>query len=271
MVSHVNKMFWHTILATWRRLRAADAPILASSLAFSTVISLVPLLAVSLSVFKAYGGFDTLMKQIEPLILENLVEASGAHVSSVIQESVHRIDTGALGLTGAFGLLISSTKVFLDMETAVQRVWQEKTVGLQWRRLLVYWTVMFLGPLFLAIALGMIGSKGLDVVKLVPKNSVAFVCLLGAFYCINKLVPGKRVSRRSALLSSLFAAIGIVVAQHFYAVVTTEILGYSKIYGSLASIPIFLIWILVLWWISLASVALCATLEIGLARELRRR
>ena len=58
-----------------------------------------------------------------------------------------------------------------------------------------------------------------------------------------------------------FAALGVVLAQSFYARVTGHILSYSKIYGSIASIPIFFLWILVLWWIALAGVALCAVLE----------
>ncbi|RYZ66215.1 MAG: YihY/virulence factor BrkB family protein, partial [Proteobacteria bacterium] len=59
-------------------MKASDLSILAGSLAFSTVISLVPLLAVSLSVFTAFGGLDTLLHKIEPFILQNLVDASGA-------------------------------------------------------------------------------------------------------------------------------------------------------------------------------------------------
>ena len=258
------------IAATWRQMRAADVPILAGSLAFSSVIALVPLLAVSLSVFKAYGGFEVLMKQLEPFILENLVEASGAHASRFIRASIVRIESGALGVIGVIGLLLTSTKVFFDIEIAVQRVWQEKARGFRWRRLFVYWTVMFIGPLLLATALGIIGSRGLDLVQVIPKKSVVFVCVFAAFACINKLVPAAKVAWRAVIVSSLFAAGGIALAQQFYARVTVDILRFSKIYGSLASIPIFLIWILVLWWISLASFALCAVLEANRIRERRR-
>jgi membrane protein len=66
---------------------------------------------------------------------------------------------------------------------------------------------------------------------------------------------------RSALLSAAAAAAGISIAKEFYSNLMTHVLGYSALYGSLASVPIFLIWLLVLWWISLAGVALCAALE----------
>lgn len=249
------------LLATWRRMRCADVPILASSLAFTTVISLVPLLAVSLSVFKAYGGFANLMKYLEPFILENFVEASGAHVSRFISASVDRIESGALGVTGAVGLVLTSTKVFFDMETAVQRIWREAHDNFRWQRLLVYWAVMFFGPLVLAVGLGLIGSKGLGVIFFIPKKTVVIFCLFVAFYLINKFVPASQVRFKAAAISALFASFALGYAQVFYARFTVDVLRYSKIYGSLASIPIFLVWLLILWWISLASVALCAVLN----------
>jgi membrane protein len=249
------------LIGTWRQMRAADVQILAGSLAFSTTMSIVPLLAVSLSVFKAYGGFNVLMKQIEPLILQNLVEASGVHVSKFITSSVERIQSGKLGLGGATALFVTSTKLLFDMETAVRRVWSEKWQRPRVRRLIVYWAVMFIAPLMMAIALGVIGSKDLGLIRVLPKHLIAFGFTFLGFFSINKFVPTAFVRVRSALLSATVGALSVAIAQKFYASITKQVLSYSKIYGSLASIPIFLLWILILWWIVLGSVALCATLE----------
>lgn len=246
---------------TVKRMRESDVQILASSLAFGTVISLVPLLAVSLSVFHALGGFDSLMKQIEPFLMHNFVEASGAEASRYIRKAVKRIHSGALGIGGAVGLLIVSTKLFHEMETAVQRVWGLKSTRSIIKRLIVYWIVMFLGPLVLAVALGLIGSKDLGLLPLIPKGSLTVVFGFISFFAIYKLVPSCPVSYRAAGWSALIATIGISLAQSFYVEITRNILRYNKVYGSLASIPIFLLWILVLWWICLGGVALCATLE----------
>ncbi len=255
------RRLWQIISATWLQMRDVDVPVLAGSLAFATVLSLVPLLAVSLSAFQAFGGFEILLKHLEPFILQNLVEASGAHVSKFIQDSIARIQSGKLGAIGALALLFTSTRLFMNVEKAVRRVWKEETPKFNLWRLLVFWVVMFLGPVFLAATLGVLGSKDLGLLKLLPHQSMAFLCTLIGFVMINRLLPARTVSWRSVVIASAFAAVGVVLAQSFYAKVTGQILTYSKIYGSIASVPIFFLWILVLWWISLAGVALCAVLE----------
>lgn len=242
-------------------MRKADVSILASSLAFSSVISLVPLLAVSLSVFKAYGGLEVLMGHIEPFIMENFVEASGAQVSGYIRATLLRVNSGTLGFVGVLGLLFTSTKVFLDVEVAIRRVWRERTRILRVRRLIIYWIVMFLGPLVLAGTLGLLGSKGLNVVSLLPKKTLVVSCVFVVLFCIYKFVPETKVTWRSALISAAVAAGGIGLAQKLYAKITVDVLSYNRIYGSLASIPIFLLWMYLLCWLSLAGVALCAALE----------
>lgn len=246
---------------TAKRMRESEVQILASSLAFGTVISLVPLLAVSLSVFSALGGFESLMKQIEPFLLQNLVEASGAEASRYIRKAIQRIHSGALGVGGVFGLLIVSTKLFHDMETAVQRVWALRSNRSIFRKVFAYWIVMFLGPLILAVALGLIGSKDLGLLQVIPKGAITLVFGFIAFLFLYKSVPACPVSWWAAGWSAMVATVGVGLAQTFYVQITRNILRYNKVYGSLASIPIFLIWILVLWWICLGGAALCATLE----------
>lgn len=248
-------------MGTWRLMRDADIQLLASSLAFGTVISLVPLLAVSLSVLNALDGFESLLKKIEPFILKNFVESSGVQISVGIRKAVGRIHSGTLGLTAAIGLVLASTKIFHDMETAVQRVWKIKRGRSVLRRLSIYWIVIFTAPLVLAATLALLGSRDLGLKGTVSNDTIAlgFVVLSLAF--IYKFVPACPVRWKSALMSAVVASSVIVVAKDSYAGLTKNILRYNKIYGSLASVPIFLLWVLLLWWICLAGAALCATLE----------
>jgi membrane protein len=249
------------LIGTWKRMLVADVPLLAGSLSFATILSLVPLLAVTLSVFKAFGGFAVLMKNIEPFIMQNLVEASGAHVSKFLEESVQRIQSGALGSAGAVALVFTTSRLYLNVEKAIRRVWQEQSQTRILRRLLVFWLIMFFGPLILAAALGLIGSKDLNLLSVLPHSTMALVCSFIGFSMINKYLPASHVSWGSVTISSAIAAFAVALAQTFYAKVTGEFLRYSKVYGSIASIPIFFLWILLLWWICLGGVALCATIE----------
>ena len=248
-------------------MKASDLSILAGSLAFSTVISLVPLLAVSLSVFTAFGGLDTLLHKIEPFILQNLVDASGAEISRGIRRSIARVHSGALGLGGAIGLLIASSKLFYDMERAVQRVWGIDNDRRLWRQIFVYWILMFIGPLALAAFLGLVGSKDVSRLAGLPKGIIVLAIEFVAIFFFYKVVPSTHVRIKAAFISAVAATLAIGIAQSFYSTIMRTFLNVNKVYGSLASVPLFLIWLLVLWQICLTGVALCAVLSRGGAFE----
>ncbi|MEK7356059.1 MAG: YihY/virulence factor BrkB family protein, partial [Bdellovibrionota bacterium] len=181
---------------TWRQVREADVDLLASSLSFATALSLVPLLAVSLSVFTAYGGLESLMAKLEPFILQNLVEASGAQLSKSIRNSVTRVHSGALGLSGIIGLLFISTKLFHDMERAIQRVWKIKSERSIFTKLTAYWLVMFLAPIAVAGMLGLMGSKDLAWLFSASRNTFTFGLTFGTLLGVYKYVPAIYVNWR---------------------------------------------------------------------------
>ena len=251
-----------------RQVRRGDMPILASSLAFGTVLSLVPLLAVSLSVFKAFGGLEKMFDGIERLLLQEFAGGSGGtEVRRALRSSIERVHSGALGVGGVAGLLYTSTKLFSNMDTAVHRMWGMDRARPLWRSLLLYWMLMFAGPIALAAALGLIGSFDVDLYRTLPRETIAVAVAWGAFFALCKWVPSRAVQLRPAFWSACAGAFAFFVVQEFYSYLTRQILNYNKVYGSLAAIPIFLLWILILWQVSLATVALCASWQLRLDAE----
>lgn len=250
-----------TLLAAYRRILRAEIPLIAGSLSFTTVLTLVPLLAVSLSVFHWLGGLEGLLKQIEPFILKNLVESSGVEFSRYLLTAIRRIHSGALGVTGVIGLLLASTRLFVDMEKAIQRVWLVKKKRALWKRLIVYWSVMFVAPLVVAALLGVIGSKDLGLIRIFPSELMAAALALVGLFLIYKWVPARSVEFRPAFASALLATVGLALAQEFYAGAMRGLFRFSKVYGSLAGIPLFLLWIFLLWWIILLGATLTAILQ----------
>ena len=255
------RRFVTTVVQTYIQIRESDVSTLAGSLAFTTAVSIVPLLAVSLSVFTAFGGMDELLNKIQPFLLNNFVDASGAELSRLIRRSIERVHTRTLGVTGALGLLIASTKLFYDMERAVHRVWGFASPRKIWRQFIIYWLLMFLGPLALAIILGVLGSKDLAVVGAIPRSAVVIGFETIALVSIYKFVPSTYVSWKSAVLSGVVAGLAVAITQSSYATIMKSIFSTNKIYGGLAGFPLFLIWILILWWICLTGCAYCAVLE----------
>lgn len=260
-------VLWQLARSTVARVRESDLRFLAGSLAFTSVLSLVPLLAVSLSVFHALGGFESLLNKIQPFIIQNLVTGSGVEASRFLRRAISRIHSSTLGFGGVIGLMLASTKVFHDFEVVVQRIWQLKSKRPLMARWVVYWLIIFAGPLVLAVVLGLLGSKDLAFFRSVPKDAVAIGIAFILLAAIYKFTPACRVRWGSAFLSAGLAAVAVGTAQSFYAIIMKKMFRYSKVYGSLASVPVFLIWILILWWICLVGVALCATLDEYLDRR----
>lgn len=250
-----------TLRATYARINQADLPLVAGSLSYMTVLTLVPLLAVSLSVFHWLGGLDEMMKQIEPFLIKNLIESSGAEVSRYLSRAIRRVHSGAIGVGGVVGLFFASTKLFHDMERAVQRVWITTKRRALWKSLLVYWLVMFAGPLLVAALLGVIGRQTIGRGPLVPLEVVAASLAFLALFSIYKWVPSRKVEFRPAFAAALLATAALALTQEFYSSVMRGLFRFSKLYGSLAGLPLFLIWVLLLWWIVLLGAALTAILQ----------
>lgn len=242
-------------------LRDGDVRLLASALSFATLISLVPMLAVSLSVFRSFGGFESVIRKVEPFLLHNLVPTSGSDITFAIRQSIERIHSGALGFWGVIGLLIASTKMFLDIEWAVQKIWRLDPRKQYIGRLIVYWGVMFAVPVLLAIVLGVVSSRDLGFYKHVPKWTISFGFLFLGLFSTYKFMPAVKVVKKWAALSALLASATIVGLQISYVQITRSLISYNEVYGSLASVPFFLLWLLVVWWIFLVGAGLCASLQ----------
>lgn len=255
------KSGWRMLVATWHRIRQADVEIIAGSLSYTTMLSLVPLLAVSLSVFQLLGGLEHLLKYVEPFILKNMAQSSGVELSRYLSGAIRRTHSSALGISGVVGVLIASTKLFTDMERAIHRVWLIKKRRSLWKRLAVYWAIMFLGPLVLAATLGVLGSKELSLVKKFTGPGLTSVFAFFALYAIYKWVPSRKVDRMPVLASAMMATAGLALAQEFYAGIVRSLFRFSKVYGSLAGVPLFLMWVFVIWWIVLMGATLTALLQ----------
>jgi membrane protein len=244
-----------------KSMREADLNLLATSMAFTTVFSIVPLLAVSLSVFRFLGGFEKFMGKFEPWILEYLTPGTGKQLVLGIEKAIDRIHTGTLGTMGMVVLLLATTKLFWDMEKAIQRIWAIKKPRALYKRIFIYWTTLAVAPIAAAVFLGVMTSRQSALKVYIPAKGISFSLIFIALFLLYKLVPFCKVSWRPALICAFVSASLITVAQAIYSVITKNFFYYNKIYGSIASIPIFLLWIHIIWIIVLFGATLNAAVQ----------
>ena len=237
--------------------RAAQAKVvqLAASLTFTTVLSIVPLLAVVLSLFTAFPLFTEFSDALQAFMSNSLMPPT---VSETIMTYLNEFAAQASRLTAIGGGFLVLTVVFLitSVESALNTIWRVERQRRAMHRLLVYWAIITLGPVltgarlyataFLAReSLGLLANTPIFLaiaLKLLP-------VLLGAlaFAALFIVVPNTRVNRADALLGGVISAMILETMKIGFTYYVASFSTYTMIYGAFAALPVFLIWVYLCW------------------------
>jgi membrane protein len=245
----------------WAEIQRAQVFMAASSLAYTTILSFIPLLAVSFAIFQVFGGLHKVYDLIEPFILSNLAEGVSDQVTGTLQQFIDNVHTKTVGVGGLIGLIFTSMSMLSSIERVINRIWNVPIRRSLFQRLAGYWFFITLGPLALAVALGVAGSYNFEVSKMFPGGTGIFLVTAAVFTWIYKFVPDTKVSILYSTVAGLTTATCFSLARVGYHLYTSRVLSYSKIYGSLSAVPILLLWIYIVWLIILGGAALGAALQ----------
>lgn len=265
-----------TVGDTIRYVRGAQLPLSASSLAYITLLTIVPLIALSFSIFKAFGGMQMLYRLVEPIIIENLTPGAGQEAVVAIRRFVESLHAGALGLTGLLGVITTTMIMLYSAEKAINRVWNVPMKHTLVQRLAIYWFFITLGPLAIGIALGVLSLQIIPFLATSPEDSnyapgvgTGPILLITAilFFLIYKWVPNYPVRTWPAVAAAIFASAAWNLARYGYVLYTRHFVTQSQLYGSLGAIPILLVWIYISWLIILVGAAYAAASQKGVQKE----
>ncbi|MCC7403290.1 MAG: YihY/virulence factor BrkB family protein [Bdellovibrionales bacterium] len=242
-------------------LRDSELRLLASSMAFTTILSLVPLLTVSLYVFQKLGGFEESMAKLRPLVFTYFAEGVGQEAVNKLELLIHRLQGGSISVMGTVFLFLASLKLLNDMEKAVQKIWGIHELRPLWQRVTYHSLIITLGPLSAAILFGFLSWQQLIVMRFLPDRTMFLLLGWIMLFLLVRLLPKTQVSTRAAMISSLLTFIAIALVQFVYLKLTKTLFRYDRIYGSLATLPVFMMWIYINWTLYLFGHALCAALQ----------
>lgn len=249
----------------------------ASALAYTTLLSLVPLLAVAIGVTTSLlqkEGEQPIREMVDKLVayvapaldLEIKQEVYGfsgkrAEVVAKLTEFISNIHSGALGATGVIALIFIAVSMLRTIESTFNDIWGVPKGRGAVRALVNYWTVITLGPLIIVLAIGLTSSRYLTVTKefldmlgWVGKAVVfilPFVILSFAFGLFYQLMPNTRVQWRAALVGGIVGGCLWEFNSLCNTLYVNRVVTYSKIYGSLGIIPVFLVGLYFSWVILL--------------------
>lgn len=258
------------IIARFALQRAAEKNLtqVAASLTFTTVLGIVPLLAVVLSLFTAFPLFADFRVALEQFLTGNLMPPA---VSDSVMRYLNEFAAKASGLTavGSLFLIVTSVMLIKTIDEAFNNIWQmerQRPVG---QRILVYWAIISLGPVLLGASLwawSVLARESLGYVGEIPdvlRFFLSYIPMLATglgFTILFVGVPNRRVLWRDALAGGLGTAVVLEIMREGFAFYLTRFPSYTVIYGAFATLPIFLIWIYLSWLAILLGATVAATL-----------
>lgn len=235
----------------------------AASLSYTSLLSMVPLLAVVFGVASAFPVFQEWSDQLQSFIFSNFVPASGGQIQSYLAGFLSSV--GKLTLTGTVVLIITALFLMVRIERTFNLVWRVPAARSIRNRVIMYWAVLTLGPLALGAAIALSAQPMFEQVVQGATHDTGWrgIGVFGlswlAFTLMFVLVPNRHVNISHALVGALLSAILFSVAKKaFVAFVASA--SFNVIYGALAAIPVFLFWLYLVWIVILLGASLAASL-----------
>jgi membrane protein len=259
------------VYVTVREFRENELTLRSMSLVYTTLLSLVPLLAFSISILKAFGVVEN---KLEPFLLQFLAPLGpkGAEITSQILEFIGRINFGVLGFIGLLLLIYTSVSVINKIEDSLNKIWKVKKGRGLARRFSDYLTILLIGPVLMVAALGVMATlesntvvtkilsiEPLGTIVLLAWQLIPYFFVVLVFSFIYVLIPNTKVNVKSALVGGAIGGLAWHIASWGFTISVASSTKYAAIYSSLALLIIFMIWLYLNWLIVLigAEIAYC--------------
>lgn len=239
-------------------------PTYASALSFSSLLSIVPFLAIVFTLLKLLNVHTSLT----PVILSNVTAGSHELITRILHY-IHSTRVGSLGVVGVTTLLMSVMATLDTTEDAFNQICELERGKAYHHKLRDYLIVIISIPLLLALSVSIttslqnqnllrwlfslpgFGNKLMTLFRMTPYLSTWIALLF-----LYKFIPNTRISLKNALIGSLTAGTVLQIAQWLYIHLQIGVSRYNAIYGTLALLPVFMIWIFTSWIIVLAGMQL---------------
>lgn len=250
-----------------RRFNEVGVPQVSASLTFTTLLALVPIFTVALVVVSAFPMFGDISASVVLFIQSMLVPSGADTVFGYLETFKEKASN--LTVIGIIFLGITSLMLIQTIDQTFNRIWRVKSRRPMWLQFLVYWALLTFGPLALGISLTAWGL--LINYSRIGEMPHVLAQLFGIFssvvlntvmlWLLYRLVPNRYVPAKHALIGAAVTAVLLETARRGFAYYIGNFNSYELIYGAFAVIPVFLMWLNLLWMILLTGAVLTASLS----------
>lgn len=226
----------------------------AAALSYTTVFALVPLAMVVFGVLSAFPVFSQWSEQLTSYIFANFVPGA----ASSLKDQITNFTANAKNLTvpGVIALVISLLVTLNSVETTFNDIWRVSSSRPKFSRFLVYWTVLTLGALAAVaslymsaqfFALPLFATEQGQVLETVSLRLSPLLIEVAAITAIYRVVPHRTIYMRYAIAGALLATVLLELVRWGLGVYLSSFDSFERIYGAVAAVPIFLLWIYLSW------------------------
>ncbi|AFT86582.1 YihY family inner membrane protein [Paraburkholderia phenoliruptrix] len=242
----------------------------AGSLTFTTMLALVPLATVAFALFTAFPLFSSFQESLQFFLADHLMPAQ---LNSQIFKYLNQFASKAKGLTtiGMVLLFLTGVMTMMTIESAFNVIWRVRKARPIAQRILVYWAIITLGPILIGVSLSIssyLFTQSMTFSAAQRMTPVIEWALAGtalpltalAFTILYVYLPNCRVEWRDAVIGGVTAAIAFELAKRGFGYYVRRMPTYTAVYGAFSAVPLFLLWMYLCWFITLAGAMIASAL-----------
>lgn len=246
----------------WKNFMQDRVLLSAGSLAFQTLLSLVPLMAVVLSVLSISPVFENFKRYVEDFILQNFVPASGEMLKEYFWEFLSK--TSTVPAVGGIFLFVIALFLISTVDHTINQIWNVHAPRKILQGFTLYWTVLTLGPIIIGSGLVASSYVWYTVFTEGPllemrTRILSYLPLVNsflAFFLLYMLVPNHRVRFLHAVSGAFLATVLFELSKKWFSFYVTTFATFEHIYGALSVVPLLFFWIYLIWVVALSGAEL---------------
>ena len=240
----------------------------AGNLTFTLLLALVPMFTIAFTLFAAFPVFEDWANAFKIFLLTTLVPEVGGKIITVYMQQF--ADNAAkLTAVGLSFLVVTAVLLLVSIEKVFNGIWRARRPRSLVQRVVIYWTAITVGPLLIGASLSMTSWIVAQSVQSVERvNGIASVLLRvvpvilngAAFGLLYLTVPNRRIRVQDAFVGGVVAAAMFELMKRGFALYVQLFPTYDLIYGTFATVPIFLLWLYLSWCVVLLGAVVVAIL-----------
>ena len=253
---------------TGRRFAEDRCSRVAGALSYATLFALVPLSAVLVAMVSVFPAFHGLIDRVQSFAYQNFVPATGEVVSRYLAQFAQ--NAGKLTVWGLLFVFLASLMVLATIERTFNDIWHVRNTRKRVHRFLAYWAIITAGPILIGVGLYVTSyvaslpllARGemLAGVRTLLVYGIAPVAEWLAFLLLYTVVPNYPVRPRDAAIGAAIAMVLFEIAKRAFALFVVSFPTYRLLYGAMAALPIFLLWLYISWVVILLGAVVTAVL-----------